>query len=95
MKVRNKVSHKRPQKKRRADRWDIEAKTFIEQNPNWDHRKADDVKNLAQFLSKSSVSLLALRNENAITFLDILEKVCASRTYEPVPMQAFSILSSM
>ena len=61
------------------------------------HRKTGDVENLAQFLSKSSVSLLALRSEDAVTFLDILEKVCASRTYKSVPtgMQGFSILSSM
>ena len=90
-----KVSHKRPQKKRKADRWDIEAKKYIEQNPNWDHRKTGDVEDLAQFLSKSSVSLLALRSEDAVTFLDILEKVCASRTYKSVPMQGFSITSSM
>ena len=78
-----KVSHERPQKKRKADRWDIEAKKFIEQNPNWDHRKTGDVESLSQFLGKSSVSLLALRSKDAVTFLDILEKVCASRTYGP------------
>ena len=89
------VGHKRPQKKRKADLWDVEAKKFIKQNPNWDRCKIGDVKNLAQFLSKSSVSLLALRSEDAVTFLDILEKVCVSRTYGPVPMQAFSVLSSM
>ena len=65
----------------------VEAKSFIRDNPNWDRRNTGDVKNLAQFLSDHSVSLLALRDEDALKFLDILEKVCTPRTYRPVPMQ--------
>ena len=84
------MNHKWPLKWK-AD-WDIEAQNFIKHNPNWE---TGDVKNLAQFLSESSVSFLALRNEDSVTFLDILEKVCASRTYRPVPMQRVLILSSM
>ena len=82
-----KVSHKRPLKRREADCWGIEAQDFIKHNPDWDRRNTGDVKNLVQFLIKSSVSLLALRSEDAVAFLNILEKVSASRTYKPVPMQ--------
>ena len=82
--VAREVNHKRPLKKREADCWDIEAQNVVKLNPNWNR---GDVKNLAQFLSKSSVSILALRNGDAVKFLDILEKVCTSRTYKSIPMQ--------
>jgi len=82
--VARKVNHKRPLKEWKADCWDIEAQNFIKRNPNWDR---GETKNFAQFLSESPVSFLALRNEDAVKFLDILEKVCAPKTYRPVPMQ--------
>ena len=77
------MNHKRPLKKWKAD-WDIEAQNFIKRNPILDR---GHVENLAQFLSKSSVSFLALRNGDAVTFLDILEKVCAPKTYKPIFVQ--------
>jgi len=77
-----KVNYKRPLKKPKADCWDIEAQNAIRDNPNWDR---GDIENLAHILRESSVSFLALRNGDAEKFLDILEKVCASRTYRPVP----------
>ena len=81
-------------KEKKADCWDVEAQNFIRRNPNWDRRETSDVENLTQFLSKYSVSFLALRNEDAVTFLDILEKVCASRTYGPVPAAMHGILNA-
>ena len=65
-----------------ADRWDIEAQEFIRRN----HKDPTQVANLAQFLKDNPVSALALRGDDAVKFLDILEKVCTSRTYTPVPM---------
>jgi len=67
-----------------ADRWDIEAQEFIRRN----HEDPTHVANLAQFLKDNPVSVLALRGDDAVKFLDILEKhTHASRTYRPVPMQ--------
>ena len=75
-----KVSDKRPLKDRKADRLDIEAQDFLQRNHNWDCHDRIHVANLGQFLKENSVSVLALRKDDALKFLDILEKVCASRT---------------
>jgi len=66
---------------------DIEAQDFLQRNHNWDLPDSNHVENLKQFLMENSVSVLALRNDDAANFLDILEKVCASRTYIPVPIK--------
>jgi len=55
-----------------------EAQGFIQDNPNWDFRNPDHVANLRQFLRDNAVSLLALRNERAVQFLDILEQAVRS-----------------
>ena len=81
------MNHKQPLNKRKADSWDIEAENFIRRNLDWNRGRTRDVKSLARFLSKHSVSLLALRSESAVKFLDILEMVCAPGTYRPIPTQ--------
>ena len=81
-----KVSHNgRPRTE--ADRKDIEAQEFILQNSNWEPHNLFHIAKLRLFIFQNSVSVLALRDDAAVNFLDILEKVCASRTYKPVPMQ--------
>jgi len=87
MVVVRKVSHKRPLKDRKADRLDIEAQDFLQRNPNWDLHDSNHVENLKQFLKENSVSVLALRKDDAVKFLDILAKVCASRIYRPVSIK--------
>ena len=63
-------------KKRKADRWDIEAQDFIQRNPSWDSHDPIRVADLTQFLNENSGSVLALRSDYSVKFLDILEKVC-------------------
>jgi len=81
-----KVSHNgRPRTE--ADRRDIEAQEFILRNPKWEPHNLFHIAKLWRFIDVNSVSVLALRGDDAVKFLDILEKVCASRTYRSVPMQ--------
>ena len=77
-----------------ADRSDIEAQEFIQDNPVWDFRNPDHIENLRRFISENSVSLLALRRKCCNLF-DILEQVCAIRTQRLVPLQGVLMLPSM